>query len=220
MKRTYSIVDDQGRRVGVLFLEAEPQPAGLLQSVARGFGSEPGPVTHVERHEETRSFWASDGITYTIAGLFAGGVVLVYTWSYDLGGGAWVAGVALAAGLGLHIFKIVLHRPYNPNPEPTKPGKQTIAVEISERQGQNIHTTLDEIQDESITIDELRRVAVAWSEGTPFSREPMRKAAKLSQPKMRKIKKEFELLNMCFTDKGNRTHLTLRGKAVLRKLAQ
>ncbi len=219
MKRSYSIVDDQGRRVGVLFLEAESQPAGLLQSVARGFGSEPEPVTHVERHEETRSFWASDGITYTIAGLFAGGVVLVYTWSYDLGGGAWVAGVALAAGLGLHIFKIVLHRPYNPNPEPKAGGKQIISFEIHERQGQNIHTDLFEIQDESITIEDLRSIAVAWCDGVSFAREPMNKEAGVSQPKFRKIKKELEGQNMCYTDKANKTHLTLRGKAALRKLA-
>ena len=163
------------------------------------------------------NFWASDGATYALAGIFTGGVLLSFAWWYDIHLGPVIAGGALVVGIGLHILKIVLHRP--PSLSDPNPGEMVIKVEQWDfEQGQAI---LQEFQDDRITIDLLTGVAEAVvKDGCNFSRPALGKAANISQGQYHALKAEFERLNFCYTDKANKTHLLRRGKAFLRVVAQ
>ena len=219
MKKSYHIIDSDGRKIGILFIDVSPATDTPISSIFQSTQANPfEPTTHVEIEKTVKSFWASDGATYAITGAFVGAVLLSYAWVYSLDAGAWVVGGTLLTAVGLHLAKIWFHRP--PRLEQDTPEtKHTIAIETVENNGNSRHVMLDEIQDTSISLDELRRVAKAYADGTNFSRASMMLNARVSDGKYRKIKSEFERLNLLFTDKGSRNHLSIRGKAVLRRLA-
>ena len=218
MRKSYHITDADGKKIGVLFLDASSTADKNISSVFQSVSSSPWDDTpHIEETIETRNFWASDGITAMILGTFIGGVLLVYSWYYSLDGGAWIAAGAIVGGVGLHALKIFLHRPPRLEQD-TSETKHTIQIETVENNGNSRHVLLDDIQDTTISLDELRRVARAYADGTPFSRSRMMMSARISQGKYRKILSEFTRLNLIHTDNGNKNHLSLRGKSVLKQI--
>ena len=226
-KTSYHVTDATGKKIGVLFLDISPTGdnsaiGGLFENVAKSpFAEFAEPTTHIEKTIESRNFWASDGAQYAVAGAFVGGVMLVYSWVYSLDIGAWIVGGTLLTAVGLHILKIWLHRPPGAQTEPAAAETaHTITIETHQDTGHSRHILIDEIEDKSIKLDELQAVARAYSDGVSFARGPMVKAANISHGKFRKIKAEFERLNLAHTDKGNRNHLSLRGRAFLRQLAE
>lgn len=219
-RQSYHVVDSNDKKIGILFLDASSEAPAAIGNLFQSTASNPfdEPTTHIEKFVETKNFWASDGATAMILGSFIALVLLIYSWYYNLGGGGWIAGGAILGAVGLHALKIWLHRPPRPEASPT-PNTHKITIETVENYGHSRHVLLDEIEDTSITVDELRRVARAYADGTSFARAPMMIKARISDGKYRKIKREFERLNLLFTDKGSRNHLSLRGQAVLRQLA-
>lgn len=188
------------------------QPGHLFQSLDIGLPEQPEPI------EVKRSFWASDGMVYAIAGTFTAGAILMFGWYYEVGTAAGPVAVfaALAVGVGLHILKIVLHAPARP----PKPAESVKKIKVEHWSEDNRHVILQEILDERITLDELKRVAEAVIvDGHNFSRPALCEHAGISQAKFWCIKREFERLNYAHVTKAKKTVLTPRAHAFLRKLA-
>lgn len=167
---------------------------------------------------ERRNFWASDAINYTLTGLFSGGVIAVYFWYNDIGNGSIVALVTLTGVIGLPILKLFLNR--------TRGIVEAVRDETIIRieswdnpDGSKI--LLNEFNDKRITMPMLESVATAVIKNkVNFSRPALTKAAGISQGKYHALKAEFERLDFCYTDDGNRTHLLHRGKNFLRTVAK
>jgi hypothetical protein len=188
--------------------------APTFQSVASTWaGGDPEPEPEIVH----KSFWASDGPTYAIAGLFAGGVVLTFGWAYELTHtGLVTAIVAISGGFGMHLLKLWWHKP----PAPDAPKSAGVTIKIEERgTSENPRgLKLDSIEDPAITLEDLQSVARAISAGANFSRPALTVRAGISQSKYRKIKNEFERLNFVFTDRGNKTQLLRSGRAFCARL--
>lgn len=94
---------------------------GLLESSITALSDQP----EIEVIE-SRSFWTNDAVTYSIVALFAGGVIIAFSWWYKIEAGVFIAATMLLVGIGLHVLKIILHAP----PKlPPPPGKTTIKIE-------------------------------------------------------------------------------------------
>ena len=215
-KTTLHVTDNSGKRIGVLFLNVDSptESPTVFESVSRFI--EPAD-SHPQVAIEKRNFWASDGATYMVAGVFTGIVLLLFSWWYSIPMGAIVAGGALVVGVGLHVLKILMHRPPG---LPSEPAPQESVIKIESWSQDKAHAQIDYIEDGSITPDELKRVAAAWADGVSFARDPMVKAAKISNGKYRKILSEFQRLDLIHTGKNNHNVLSLRGKSLLRQLTQ
>jgi len=229
-KQTYAIINSSGKKVGVLFLDVDSPPpdsiaSKLFESVTSGspFSDPVDQPTFVHHDKTSKSFWGSDGITFAIAGIFTGGTLTIFSWAYNLHLGAWTVVGALCAGLGLHVAKILAHRPpASPQAETQRKVAQhhKITIETVTNNGHSHQILIDDFDPESgISLDDLQAVARAWVAGTSFARLPMCKASGISQGKFRLIKSEFERLHLSHMDKGNRNHLSLRGKSLLRQIA-
>ena len=158
-----------------------------------------------------RSFWASDAIGYSIAGAFAGLVVLVFSWFYGFGLG-WLAAVfAFVVGVGLHVLKIVLHRP------PSEPKTDSTVVKVEHWDEEKKHVLLVEF-DERITLEILQRVAKAIESGANWSRPSLTVRAKISQGKYHLLNSEFQRLHYVSKINGNNYSLSFAGKAFLREV--
>jgi len=193
----------------------EPEPATFEQtaaSIAAG-GSAPAPSY---RH----SFWDSSGIRFGVAGVFAAVVVLLAGWWFELDRnliGAAAALLALLAGVGLHILELFWHKPAA---QMAAPEADHVTIRIEQR-GTNENERgiiLETIEDQTITLADLRAIAGAVAAGSNFSRPALCSRAGISQTKYHKVKNEFERLNFCYTAPGNRTELLRAGRAFLRKV--
>jgi len=171
-----------------------------------------------EPPEIRRNLWTgSDGVTYSIAGTFTGGVLLTFSWWYNLDAGIFIAGGALLTGVGLHILKLILYRPRPDSVGPVASEQTTIKVESWSED--NAHVMLDEFQDKRITLSLLRVVAAAViADQVNFSKPQLTKYSGVSQRKYDLLKAEFYRLHYCYTDKANRTHLLRAGRSFLRQV--
>jgi len=168
-----------------------------------------------EPPEIRRNLWASDGVTYSIAGVFVGATLLSFSWWYNLDAGVFIAGGALFTGVGLHILKLILYRPRPASADPVASGQTTIKVEHWDQE--RGHVTLNEFQDKRITLSLLKTVAKAIIvDEVNFSKPQLTKYSGISQRRYDILKSEFYRLNFCYTDKANRTHLLRSGRAFLR----
>jgi len=193
-----------------------PEPATFEQtaaSIATGVNTAPA-TSH--RH----SFWDSSGIRFAVAGVFAAVVVLLVGWWFSLDQsiiGAVAALLALAAGVGLHILELFWHKPAAQMATP-EADRVTIRIEQRGTDENERGIILERIEDQSITLADLRAIAGAVAAGSNFSRPALCSRAGISQSKYRKVKNEFLRLNFCYDAPGNRTELLRAGKAFLRKI--
>ena len=198
------------QQLAVVLYKGQAQPTSELESVA----STPFEPTMPAIISEKKSFWASDGITYALAGAFAGSVMILFSWYYELNGGVWVAVISFLVGVGLHVLKIIMHAP----PRIPLPKSLSTLIKVEHWSDDNKHVLLDEL-DNRITLDDLRRVAkVVITDGVGWSRANLTGAAGLSQNKFHIITGEFERLNYIIQTANNRHILTTRAKAFLRKV--
>ena len=184
-KQTLHITDQSGKRVGVIFLNVDSptESTPIFESLSQFIEPDSTPqITH-----EKRNFWASDGATYAVAGVFTGGVLFSFAWWYDIPLGPIVAAGALLVGVGLHVLKIVLHRPARPTAAEPGPSETVIKVEQISSDGK--HWLLEEL-DESISMGELQSVAAAVVDKNKWARAVTTKAG-LSQGKHQKLQQDF-----------------------------
>ena len=167
---------------------------------------------------EKKSFWASDGVTYSLAGLFAGGIAWLVMWLVE-----WpvvpAVIIGFMVGVGLHVLKILTHAPARPA-APSQPKTKKIKIEVEAWSEDKRHAILNEL-DERITLADLKKAAQAailTGPQTIISREGLTSLG-LSQPKARLILNELKRLNFAHTNAQNRTILSLRGQAFLRKVS-
>lgn len=190
----------------------EPATTGAAYEFHSAFETLGGPEM-VSRHAPA-SFWHSDGTTYAVAGLTGFAFVWLACWWYDLPF-ALAPLTGIATGLGLHVAKIILHAP------PKLPGsdvKETV-IKVEHWSEDNQHVLLNDL-DARIELGELQKVARAVVlDGCNFSRPALTKAANISQGKYSIINDDFRRLNFAFTTKANKTTLTPRAMAFLRKVA-
>lgn len=162
------------------------------------------------------SFWHSDGATYTVAGLTGFSFVWLGCWWYELPF-ALAPLTGIATGLGLHFAKIILHAP--PKIKLPAPESKETVIKVEHWSEDNQHVLLNDL-DSRIEMSELQRVARAVVlDNCNFSRPALTKAAKISQGKFNIINDDFRRLNFAFTTSANRTVLTPRALAFLRKVA-
>jgi len=192
-----------------------PEPATFEQSAASIATGGSAPVTS-HRH----SFWDSSGIRFGVAGVFAAVVVLFVGWFFELDRnfiGAAAALLALLAGVGLHILELFWHKP---PAQMAAPEADSVTIRIEQR-GTDENKNgwlLEQIEDQSITLADLRAVATAVAGGSNFSRPALCSRAGISQSKYHKVKTEFLRLNFCYDAPGNRTELLRAGRAFLRQI--
>ena len=190
----YQLLDNDGGEVGfVVVNQSEPQ----FQHTAPTFPAD-GPM--------------SDAVLFlTVLGGFSG----VAWFAASLAGvPAWLgpaAGLVLTAGLaGVRAWRS------GPVDGGALAGDElTIKVESWTDEG---HVLLDEIRDKSISLEDWRKVAGAIVKGSNFSRPSLCSAAGISQTTYHKIVAEFERLNFAHKAAGNRTILSPRALAFLRKI--
>jgi len=164
-----------------------------------------------------RPWWEIDGVAFITVAIFTGSclwfVFWWLGWSSEIGGAA-AAIAAMVAALGLHVLRLRWRSPSPPAADET-----IIKVQVKGHDPDSPSTImLDAIQDKTIRLDELRRVAGAIDGGANFSRYQLVARARISNGKYRKILDEFRRLNFAYTDTGNNTHLTWGGRAFLRQL--
>ncbi|MFQ5580276.1 MAG: hypothetical protein ACE5FZ_06660 [Nitrospiria bacterium] len=102
---------------------------------------------------------------------------------------------------------------------PIEPDPDEVTIKVEHWDFEQGRAVLQQFKDNKITLDLLKKVAKAViDDGCNFSRPALTKAAGLSQGGYHAVKSEFERLNFCYTDKGNKTHLLKRGKAFLQEV--
>jgi len=143
-------------------------------------------------------------------------VLLVFSWWYDLQIGSLVVVAALGVGVGLHVLKLVLYRPNVP--AIVAPGQTEKLIKVEHWDFDQGRVILEEFQDKRVTIGLLQVVARAViKDQVNFSRPALTKYSGVTQGKYLALKSEFERLNFCYTDQGNKTHLLRAGRAFLRQ---
>ncbi len=190
--KKYNLIDQNGEIVGFVVVK---QPAQFEQTAPMPAAISGGP--------------AADAVLFaTVLGGFTGAAWL-------LPGPGWIAptvGITITAALA----GIKAWRSGSPASEPTpaaSPDAVTIKLETwSEDKGRVL---LDEIKDQTITLEEWRKVAAAITEGVNFSRPAL--TAYVSQNTWHKIKGELVRLNMAHKQ-GNGYTLSPRGLKLFKKI--
>lgn len=187
-KKKFSIIDDNGETMGFVVVEQSP----TFQSTAPQQIPLDGPIPDV-----ILLLASLGGFTAT---------------AYLIGGPAWlppVVGISVTAILaGLKAARGSLI-----NTE-QKSDEVTIKVESWQDDG---NVLLDEIRDKTIGLDDLRKVAKSIIvDGSNFSRPAL--TPRISQTTYHKIKAEFERLHFAHRTPGNKTILSPRAMAFLRKV--
>jgi len=170
--------------------------------------------------EQTRRPWYEvDAAAFLTGALFVAACVWFLLWWLGFGrevAGGIAAGTAITITIGLHVLRLWWRAPSPPSPAETK-----IKIEMRGHDADNSKSLLlDYIEDTSIKVSELRRVAHAVEAGCNFSRYALVPRARISNPKYGKILSEFKRLGFCYVDAANQTHLTRGGRAFLRQLAK
>lgn len=168
----------------------------------------------VEPIVEQKSFWASDGATYSVSGIFAALVILLYGWYADMEYVGLVAAmVAVGAGIGLHILKIWIHRPWRPTAPKTD--KITFRGEFTNKDDGTMY--LDDFEDDKIQPAQLIKLCKAI-EANNFKwvgRPTARIKWGVSRTQHARIAAQFHFLNY-IKDDGS---LIFRGRAFVRQCA-
>lgn len=146
--------------------------------------------------QRTVGFWASDGITYSMMGVFGG----LLTW-WAVGPTAGVV-AAFCVGLGLHTLKIFAHAP---KPSSSAPTPITVRVH-------HVETTVDNYKKHMLheftpptTYDDLKKVAtVVLFRRSWLSREDMHKRVGLSQTKYNRLTADLRRMEYMQTLSGGR----------------
>lgn len=210
-KKSLYIVDGTGKRIGVLFLNVDPptESPNIFESAAPFLETESHPQLTVEK----RNFWASDGASYMLAGVFTGVVLLAFSWWYAIPMGVIVAAGALFVGVGLHVLKIVLHKP--PAAAPQEPGAKESVIKIEQISDNRQHWLIEQL-DESITMSDLEPVARAVTEQNKWTRAITTRAG-LSQGKHQKLQSDFVRLHYLepFPNGANGYRVTGMGRRFL-----
>jgi len=196
----------------------ESSTAGIFD--APGRGSQVGDSYYYVPDEQTHRPWYEvDAAAFLTGGLFVGACVWFLFWWLGFGrelAGGIAAGTAIVITITLHILRLRWRAPSPPSPAETK-----IKIEMSGHDADNSKSMLiDYIDDSSIKVSELVRVAHAIEAGCNFSRYALVPRARISNPKYGKILSEFKRLGFCYVDAANQTHLTRGGRAFLRQLAK
>jgi len=196
----------------------ESTTAGVFD--APGHGSQAhGEYYYAPDEIAHRPWYEIDAAAFVTAGVFVGGMVWFLFWWLGFGrevAGGFAAGVTIALTIALHILRLKWRAPSPPSPAETK-----IKIEMRGHDADNSKSMLiDYIDDSSIKVSELRRVAHAVEAGCNFSRYALVPRARISNPKYGKILSEFKRLGFCYVDSANQTHLTRGGRAFLRQLAK
>lgn len=191
-------------------------PAGVFQSVASSFAADD--ITEAVTVER-KSFWASEGVNDAIRGLAAAGIIVGYGWYAGIeAAGTIAAGAALAAVVGFPVLKLWWHRPGRPAAPGAK--EKTVKLKVESQEGHTIYR--DEITDRN-TIEQLSNLGDALVKHPElkdnFSKAKIRKYCGIGGRRYDAIKAELERLNFCFVKPNNRTVITPRCQALLRKHA-
>lgn len=227
----------RSNRLSHLFESETRSPFGGQHSLRSEAATLPGnydkttPVSKIETGDITAAAYDA-GISLAIAGVGATGVM------YLVGYGEWyVAGpmVGFAVGAGRYFGMVSFAKGLTRIVEnwasdeveivEDVPEQHRIEVGIDEITDDGRHFIEDEISNPSISIEDLQKVSKSMyphpnvANQWCISRAGIEKEG-ISQDKARAIISELKDLNYCFNGKGNKTILSLRGRSVLRKLAQ
>lgn len=164
-----------------------------------------------------RSYWSSESGTYLSTSILAGvgTYTLCYAYGFDV---SWSVVSGLAVGVGLPLLKVILYAPHRP-PET---GSKTIKVEMKEASSTGTRLYLDEF-DQRISEPDLSKASRAMYPDRynpaqfQISRSSLTRQT-LSQTKSRLILDELKRLHFTFVTAQNKTILTPRGRALLRKV--
>jgi hypothetical protein len=189
-KRTYTLVDENDETVGFVVIE---QPNTFEQALpAPAYGD--GPLADV-------------ALFVVVLGGFT-------TAAWFISGPDWLAptvGIVLTAGLaGIKAWRSGAIGLETPLPKPEK-----VVIEIETWDGKQ-RLLLDEIEDQTIDLEDWQKVGQAVTSGANFSRPALAKV--ISQTTYHKVKDELVRLNMAHKN-GNSYVLSPRGAAFLRKVA-
>ena len=183
-----------------------------MQSTAPALGDQPAEPVVVAT--AGRSGWHSDGVVYALAGLFGGLIVLTAGLWYEVEiAGLMAAIVAVCAGLGLHVLKVVLHAPKAP-PQPRQE-EITFTGKFTNADDGTIH--IDQINDPLIKPRKLiafcRLIEAgnfAW-----VGRPKARVKCNMSRSQHERIRAQFEA-NGWFNERGE---INGRGRLMVRFIA-
>lgn len=152
-----------------------------------------------------------DAINFSITALFAGVVVFVFTWWYEVAlAGILVSATLLGTGIGLHVFKMWLTRP-------AQRKEEKIRVEHIDESGK--HWLIDELNC-NVELDKIRSVArLLANENWQWSMR-LTTGCGLSQTKHHQLKDNLLKLNYLRPLPNNRNgyEVTGRGRRVFMSL--
>jgi len=176
----------------------------------------------VEQQQPVTGFdWPySEAVERILASLFAGGVLSALGWLMGADKhwyGVLVAVVMILIAVAPQFLKLFWYRPKFEQPEPKA---ELIKIQVRDETGEQTKILLHQIEDETIALPELVRVAVALASGSPMSRSEITQRARISKPKYRRILAEFRRLGFVFTAPNNVNVITLSGKHFIRELAK
>lgn len=178
----------------------------------------PSSSSSPQRPAGGRGFWDSEGVSHVVTGLFAFGLVWLYTWWYGYSP-LWAVASGLGAGLGLAVLRTVLYAPA----QPVRPKAEATVIQVERVSEDSKHWLLDRF-DDRIDLEDLSKVSRAVfvdpynSRQKLISREAICRTG-LSQPKARLILDEFKRLDFAHTNRQNRTILTRTAQAFLEKVS-
>jgi len=197
-------------RVSSLSTQPAPSPT-TFESVAAGVSVTDQPPPDAYRH----GFWDSDGIKYTMAGIFAAIVIVFVGWWFEADtstAGVIAAAVAIGFGVGLHVLKLWWWKP-----APPEPAEKSITFRGTFRNSDDGTLHLDEIDTSGIPAAKLIVFCQALMDAD--FRWIGRPKAKLyygvTRGQHEKIRHQFDQL-MYLHDDGR---LTSRGRLFVRKIA-
>jgi len=163
-------------------------PGSLFSSISTSFVDDPPTEPTEYTNTSQSSFWRNESVTHALAAIFAGCVLVGYSWWYEVPNGVIVAGTMLALIIGLPILKIWLHKPTAIQQQASEPGKTTIQVEhISDDKAHWIMAELNP----AITQTNLSAVARAVVDNDFTWSMAANCKAGLTQPKHHKLKDDF-----------------------------
>ena len=177
------------------------------------------PSVSVSRSRRQSGFWNSDfarGVIF-LGGIPVVGGIIAQVGEYDPFLGAFFGTLGSAiAGSGLLILKWHFERP---QVKKTKPQGANIKVKFTEYSDGKRYL-IDELKLDGVEVEDLEKVAKAvMIDGKNFSRPALRKVC--SQRKWHAVKDQFLSLHYAVPKPTGQNGyvLTLRGKALLRKIA-
>ena len=176
-------------------------------------------VTPVVVRSKAKGFWAAEGTNAAIIGLFAGCLVWLYCWWYEIDP-IWSVLAGLVVGVGLMVLRVVLYAPPRPRIEQPEPKEEVIRVTMDTPLPSGNKVQLDETFGVKPRV--LRHVARRIIEDkVSFSRRNCVERGECSQTEFDKIQETMLARHWAASDPTHPqggVELNRHGLAVLRAL--